>query len=137
MDSARKGAHLFLHSLAQRTYAFPSFLCSPSALCLLTTLTPATCLACFAIVYALSHAPHKMYSQDNCAPGGTFAKRDAGGNQSLRDASTCSFMLTGGVVGDQDVEFFEEGDVALSGILFQRFAIVREIVKERLDALLV
>jgi len=47
------------------------------------------------------------------------------------------YRLTGGVGGDQGVEFFEEGGVALSGILFQRFAIVREIVKERLDALLV
>ena len=47
------------------------------------------------------------------------------------------YRLTGDVGGDQGVEFFEEGGVALSGILFQRFAIVREIVKERLDALLV
>jgi hypothetical protein len=57
VDSGRKGAQLFRHSLAQRKYAFPSFLCSHSALCLLITLTGATCRACLAVVYALSHKP--------------------------------------------------------------------------------
>ena len=57
VDSGRKGAQLFRPSLAQRKYAFPSFLCSHSALCLLITLTGATCRACLAVVYALSHKP--------------------------------------------------------------------------------
>lgn len=140
VDSGRKGAQLFRHSLAQRKYAFPSLFVltfRPVSAHSFDSCNLSRCLACLAVVYALSLS-RKKYTHKTIVH--RAVRLPSVTQQVISPCGTrvpVLYMLTGGVVGDQGVEFFEEGGITLSGILFQRFAIVREIVKKRLDAHLV
>ena len=46
-------------------------------------------------------------------------------------------LLCGGIARDQGIQLFEEGAVALSRIVRQRFAIVGQVVKESFDTFFV